>query len=55
MERLITEIHEMEQSHKKKADTEVQHTLALKRDKLKDLIEQETRQVFNRVAKDRYH
>lgn len=35
MERLLTEIYELEQLHKKKSDLKVQHALVLKRDELK--------------------
>lgn len=51
---LIKELHELEQAHKKKVHSDLKHALVLKRDKLNELMEQETRQVFNRVAKERY-
>lgn len=37
-----------------KADMEIQQALVIKRDELEDLMEQDTRQAFNRVAKDRF-
>lgn len=54
MKRLLTEIYELEQSYKKTAYIELQQAVVLKRDTFKDLIEEETRQVFNGVVKDRY-
>lgn len=40
--------------HKKKGEREVYHALTLKRDELKELIEQETRKIFNRIKEERY-
>lgn len=54
IERLSKEIYELQQMHKNKLDREIHHVLALKRENRKDHMEQETRQAFNIVAKDRY-
>lgn len=56
MEKLIKEIYDLEQRHEKYRgrDQELYQALVLKRDELKDLMEQETRRVFSRISKERY-
>lgn len=56
MNTLIDEIHKFEQGHKrhKGQHQEIFHRLVIKRDELKDIMEQETKRTFNRIAKERY-
>lgn len=53
MEALIKEIHALEQGHKKGEGERLQ-ALVIKRNELKDLLDQEMRRNFNRIAKERY-
>lgn len=54
MEKTIKEIYELQQMHKKALDVTIQQISIIIRDQLKDPMEQKTRKVFNKVAKDRY-
>lgn len=54
MVNIVKEIYELEQRHKMQAEVETHGTLIIKRDQLKDLMEQETRREFNRVTQERY-
>lgn len=43
MEKIVKEIYDLEQRHKKQVEVETHRTLIIKRDQLKDPMEQETR------------
>lgn len=44
----------LEQLHKNKNDSETLLKLSRKREEMRELIEQETRMMYNRVKKERY-
>lgn len=54
--KLTEEIYRLEQEHKKYQGNHIEtlQKLVRKRDGLKELIEQETTRVFNRILKERY-
>lgn len=54
--KLIEEIYLLEQRHKKGRgqDQELSQELVIKRDELKELLEQEIRKTFNKISKERY-
>lgn len=54
MTRIIKEIHELEQRHKKQLEKETYRTLILKRDQLKEWMEQEERREYYRVLQERF-
>lgn len=54
MKNLIKELHDLEQKHKTYLDMETHQKIVIKRGHLRYLMEQETRKVFNNVAKERY-
>lgn len=53
---LTGEIHRLEQEHKKHKGhhQELFHQLVNKREELKDIMEQDSKRIFNRLARDRY-
>ena len=51
---LIKEIHKLEQQHKHDRTKEILLNLNIKREELREQIEQETRSMFNQVKKERY-
>lgn len=55
-EKLIEEIHLLEQKHKKHKGKHQEsfHQLAIKREELRDSMEQDTRRALNKIARDRY-
>lgn len=52
MLKLQNEIYDLEQRHKKEAQTEIHRSLTLKREQLKDLLEREDRKEINRVLSE---
>lgn len=56
MSTLMDEIHRLEQEHKKYKGQrqETFHQLVGKKDELKDIMDQESKRTFHRIAKERY-
>lgn len=57
MEKEITltkEMYELEQQHKERRDKELLLKLSIKREEMRELVEQESRMVYNKIKKERY-
>ena len=52
--RLMTEVHQLEQKHKNTQDILINNLLEVKREELKDLLEQEIKQEMKRCIKEKY-